>query len=79
MARSKRGSIPTSARARVQAGRDATVEFEVSAAPPSVQDFIHHVYTKYPLRVRRLRKDSRWLRKQAVKYGIDPDQVMRSL
>lgn len=42
----------------------------------STQDsFLQSVRRMYPLRVRRLQRDVEWLRRQAVKQGIDPDEV----
>lgn len=73
-----RRAMPTGT-ARVQAGRDAVIDFEVSSTSDSVNEFITHIHTRYPLRLRRLRSDARWLRKQAAKYGVDPNKVMRSL
>ena len=37
--------------------------------------FVQWVSGSYPLRFRRLAKDIEWLRKQAQKYGMDPEEV----
>lgn len=37
--------------------------------------FVQWVGARYPLRFRRLAKDIEWLRKQAQKYGMDPEEV----
>jgi hypothetical protein len=39
----------------------------------------HHVHVRYPLRLRRARKDIAWLRAEAIKKGVDPDAFIRSL
>lgn len=72
-----RRNIPTGG-ARVQAGREAIVDFEVATTEPT-QAFFRHMRTHYPMRTRRLRKDIEWWRKQAIKYNTDPDRAVRSL
>jgi len=37
--------------------------------------FVQWVSGRNPLRFRRLAKDIEWLRKQAQKYGMDPEDV----
>ena len=45
------------------------------ARPQTAQRFLSEVHTLNPLRLRRLRRDLRWLRKLAEKAGIDPHEI----
>lgn len=45
------------------------------ASPPAPVDFLRLMHRMYPLRMRRIDRDRRWLRKRAAKHGIDPDSV----
>lgn len=79
MRTSSHKQLTTSPTARINAGREAIRNFEKSAKEPTVNEFIHYIQTHYPLRARRMRADAKWLRKQAAKHGVNPDQVMRTL
>jgi hypothetical protein len=46
-----------------------------AGAHPETPDFASLMRRIYPLRMRRIERDRRWLRKKAVKYGVDPDAV----
>jgi len=42
----------------------------------SMADFMHHMRGRYPVRLHRMKSDARWLRKQARKFGANPDEAV---
>lgn len=42
---------------------------------PQQENFLAWCAARDPHRIRRFRKDVLWLRKQAIKAGLDPEEV----
>ena len=39
------------------------------------QRFMHDLRVMYPTRLRRLEREMRWFRTQAIKHGLDPEEI----